>query len=332
MYDDNNQPNPFDDAVQQTQQDNWNNNSYGDAYEVKTGPPPPPARPPTTQAQAQNSYDDNAYSAPDQNTQFGDPNDKPDKQFQSMELATEETSEADLKKTCNGYAPLPIYVWTVICCILLGFAGIFDLLTGGKRILQYVVNGYLFAIGCFMVMVELPSHLLVINKPIQERAYKWARFLRRAWGKSFFYMFIAFLTVTDQGDSAKTGCGVVVMLVAFLILFYAWQTARILKEIVMQTSEKIQQQYVAQSDYEDPNANQLALERYFAALTKNPQEKTLKREHILQMGKDCGWKLNSTEVQLIFHFFDDDSDGAISMVEFQYGMNRVLERHLRCCL
>jgi len=336
-----NTPNPFDDnSVQQVNA--FDSGAYGDAYEVNTGA---------------DAYNSSQNSGPPKAT-FGDPIDNQDQSKRNIEDMRNEIGgdvivefgvnlqlrEADLEqikveekravkisdnmqamevrgkipddqleRTCGGYSPGFLWAWAALCAGFLVFAGIFDLfLSNTPPFLQIIVNIYLMVVGFTLLMVEVPQNC--INQRIQERVYKWARMLRRAWGKAFVYFFFAILCCTDTG-SAKTGIGVVIMLISLGIWFIGWQTARILKRMVNQIIAGTE---LGTDDFD------IILERKFRQLNNNSEKKVLTSEHIFNLGKECGFWLNSTEVWLITKFWDDNADGKIDLIEWKYGFRQIM--------
>lgn len=310
-------PNPFDDnSVQQVNA--FDSGEYGDAYEVNTGPP----------AFDNNNYDSGAYGAASQSDppqQFGDTNDVQQNtgyntsNMQSMEVQQSPVPDDELERTCKGYSPGMLWVWSVTCAALLCFAGIFDLFFGSApEFLQVIVDAYLIGVGAVLIFVEFPNNC--INDKVQMRAYKWARMLRRAWGKAFIYSFFAILCCTDTA-SVKTGCGIVVILLSVGIWFIGWQTARIMKRMV---DTIIAGTELGTEDFD------IILERKFRQLNNNAVKKELTKEHMFNLGKQCGFWLNSTEVWLIFMFWDDNADGAIDLIEWKYGFKQIMTGSTYC--
>jgi len=302
-------PNPFDDnSVQQVNA--FDSGAYGDAYEVNTGP------------QSHDNYDDGtAFNSPQNSgppapppkATFGDPVDNQDQSnMQAMEVRGK-IPDDQLERTCGGYSPGFLWAWAALCAGFLVFAGIFDLfLSNTPAFLQVIVNIYLMAVGSMLLMVEIPQNF--INQKVQERVYKWARLLRRAWGKAFVYSFFAILCCTDSG-SAKTGIGVVVIMISLGIWFIGWQTARILNRMVNQIIAGTE---LGTDDFD------IILERKFRQLNNNSEKKVLTSEHIFNLGKECGFWLNSTEVWLITKFWDDNADGQIDLIEWKYGFRQIM--------
>jgi len=302
-------PNPFDDnSVQQVNA--FDSGAYGDAYEVNTGP------------QSHDNYDDGtAFNSPQNSgppapppkATFGDPVDNQDQSnMQAMEVRGK-IPDDQLERTCGGYSPGFLWAWAALCAGFLVFAGIFDLfLSNTPPFLQIIVNIYLMVVGFTLLMVEVPQNC--INQRIQERVYKWARMLRRAWGKAFVYFFFAILCCTDTG-SAKTGIGVVIMMISLGIWFIGWQTARILNRMVNQIIAGTE---LGTDDFD------IILERKFRQLNNNSEKKVLTSEHIFNLGKECGFWLNSTEVWLITKFWDDNADGQIDLIEWKYGFRQIM--------
>jgi len=306
-------PNPFDDnSVQQVNA--FDSGAYGDAYEVNTG--------------SHNNYDDNAAygssqqsgpPAPPPQAVFGDPNDNQDQSnMQAMEVRGK-IPDDQLERTCGGYSPGFLWAWAALCAAFLVFAGIFDLfLSNTPPFLQIIVNVYLMVVGFTLLLVEVPQ--TCINQGVQARVYKWARMLRRAWGKAFVYFFFAILCCTDTG-SAKTGIGVVIMMISLGIWFIGWQTARILNRMVNQIIAGTE---LGTDDFD------IILERKFRQLNNNSEKKVLTIEHIFNLGKECGFWLNSTEVWLIFKFWDDNADGTIDLIEWKYGFKQIMTGSNMC--
>jgi hypothetical protein len=296
-------PNPFDDnSVKQVNA--FDSGAYGDAYEVNTAPP-----------SHNNALDDGAYgsSQPEPPQQFGDPNEYDTSNMHTMEMDTRSQPVPDdqLHRTCKGYSPGMLWVWSGACAALLAFAGLFDMLFGSlPNFLQCVVDIYLIAVGLSLLFVEIPNNCC--NDKSQMRAYRWARMLRRAWGKAFIYSFFAFLCCTDSA-SVKTGCGVCVILLSLGIWFIGWQTARILKDI---TNKIVSGAELGSEDFD------IILERKFRQLNNNSEKKVLTSQHIFNLGKECGYWLNSTEVWLLTKYWDDNADGEISLEEWLYGIRQ----------
>jgi len=291
-----NDGNPFDTDHADTYD---NNGSYGDSA-YNAGPPPQPVQttpavqPPKPPPKPQ----------PPQEQQFGHPND----QIQTFEVADNDSNPNELEKTCGGYSLGRISWWCIFCGVLLTFAGIFDM-TRAPKFLDFIVDVYLATIGITIVTVEAPT--CFCNKGCQQKAFRWLRMYRRNWGKAMIFFFVAVLSCA--GSALKIFFGVVVMLVCFFLWYMGAQTAWIAKKMVL----KILQGFEHEND-----DGQIATERMFKKYAK---ENMLTGEELVKIAAECGLALNSSEVETIALFFDEDFDGKINLNEWNDGIRRIME-------
>jgi len=337
--------NPFDDpSVTKTTANT--NNSYGeDAYVIETNnrpapPPPPPSQPsqPSAAHDQIDIVDHNAIElnpvlapapAPDIriNDSYGSSADPPAKEkMDDSSFATFEVQETDdhsnLYRSFCGYSPM-VRIWAGLAGICFMVGAVISMLNPLNWVnpIKWVENGYLFLIGFNILVLEIPpSFCFGCNAGLQKKTYRWARLMRRYWGRALMYLFFSLLCLLDQGSengttTAKIALGGVVMGICFLMWIVSFVSAGAARQIYS---------YVTKNATGDE-----ARQRWEHAFHEIAHHKdALDADDLQRLGRISGRWMNASERFTLLRYFDEFITNDITLKEWMLGMEG-LQRGVR---
>jgi len=330
--------NPFDDpSVTKTTANT--NNSYGeDAYVIETNnrpapPPPPPSQPsqPSAAHDQIDIVDHNAIElnpvlapapAPDIriNDSYGSSADPPAKEkmddstFETFQLGDPKPADELYRSFC-GYSPR-IRMFSSLIGVFFMLGGILSFLSTLLKPISLVTNIYLILIGFWVIMIEIPPKLLCnFNIGTQKRIYRWARLMRRYWGRALFYFFFSFLMDLDRASTLKTALSGVVMGICFLMWIVSFVSAGAARQIYS---------YVTKNATGDE-----ARQRWEHAFHEIAHHKdALDADDLQRLGRISGRWMNASERFTLLRYFDEFITNDITLKEWMLGMEG-LQRGVR---
>jgi len=305
--------NPFDDpsVTTNTQANDYGNDSY--VVETKAKPAPPPPRPPAQPTQKLDQIDGSGYGMEGVPVAPNKPVDT--STFATMEVKDDDIS--DLQRSCFGYDPM-MRIWATGGGVAFLVAGVVGVISSAVSldVIRIISSVYLAIIGFWILAVEIPPNLCCgFNKGMQNRVFRWARLMRRYWGRAMLYLFFSLLCLSDKDSDVKVAMGAVVMFICFLMWIVSFISAGAARQM-----------YTYITDGTEGDEARARWEHAFHEIARHKD--SLTADDLQMLVRLSGRWMNGSERFTVLRYFDEFISNDISLKEWMMGMEG-LQRGVR---
>jgi hypothetical protein len=170
-----------------------------------------------------------------------------------------------------------------------------------EDLLRAIICGYLAFFGVVIMMMEIT--VCFMTKSCKSSIEKWAKFLSRVWGRSFFYIYVGTVQISLL-DWASIGIGITMVLMGIVGISISRTTATKMKKL---------QRLIRKNNSDDP----AHIKRMFDLYDKD-KSGYLDRKELYNLSVQLGCPLEGTQLDSAMRVMDKDKNGRIGFEEFMH--------------